>query len=85
MIATFNHSRKVLITDWCGLGWQFSIDQSNVDFLLPILVGTVLSQGFQAFGILVVVCRVTWQMIFLIVPLASVYILFQVCIPFLSP
>lgn len=71
-------------TDGFGLGWQFAIDQSNVDFLLPILVGTVLGQGFQALGILLVVCRVTWQMIFLIVPLAYVYILFQVCIPFFS-
>jgi hypothetical protein len=61
-----------------GLGWQFASDQSNVDFLLPILMGTVLAQGFQALGILIVVCQVTWQMIILIVPLAYVYFLVQV-------
>jgi len=56
---------------------RFSLDQSNVDFLLPILLGTVLSQGFQVLGILVVLCRVTWQLVFLILPLAYLYILFQ--------
>lgn len=58
---------------------QFATDQSNVDFLLPILLGTVLAQGFQALGILAVVCQVTWQMIIVIVPLSVVYIMFQVC------
>lgn len=58
---------------------QFATDQSNVDFLLPILLGTVLAQGFQALGILAVVCQVTWQMIVIIVPLTVVYIMFQVC------
>jgi hypothetical protein len=38
-------------------------------------MGTVLAQDFQALGILVVVCQVTWQMIILIVPLAYVYFL----------
>ncbi|KAG0583130.1 hypothetical protein KC19_3G111800 [Ceratodon purpureus] len=56
---------------------RFASDQSNLDFLLPILMGTVLSQGFQALGILVVICQVTWQMIFLILPLAYAYFLFQ--------
>ncbi|CAM6100625.1 unnamed protein product [Calypogeia fissa] len=56
---------------------RFSNDQSNIDFLIPIVLGVVLGQVSQALGILFVVCQVTWQLILLVVPLAYVFVSYR--------
>jgi hypothetical protein len=57
---------------------QFSNDQSTIDFMIPILLGTVLGASFQALGILFVVCQVTWQLIIIVAPLAVVFVSYRV-------
>lgn len=57
---------------------QASTDQATMDVMLPLIFGSVLAVLFSAVGILVVVIQVTWQILILIVPLAFVYISYQV-------
>ncbi|BFI28684.1 protein MpABCC3 [Marchantia polymorpha subsp. ruderalis] len=56
---------------------RFSVDQSNVDTLICILIGACLANISQTLGILVVMCQVNWQMIIIIVPLFFVFCSYQ--------
>ncbi|KAJ7294959.1 hypothetical protein O6H91_05G079100 [Diphasiastrum complanatum] len=56
---------------------RFATDQTNVDVLVPTFAGVVLATAFQSLGVLVVVVRITWQMILIILPLAWVYVRYQ--------
>ncbi|KAG6545035.1 hypothetical protein Mapa_013728 [Marchantia paleacea] len=56
---------------------RFSVDQSNVDTLICILIGACLANISQTLGVLVVMCQVNWQMIFIIVPLFFVFCSYQ--------
>jgi hypothetical protein len=57
---------------------QASTDQATVDIMLPLIIGSNLAVSFTAFGILFVVCQVTWQILFLVVPLGYVFYRYQV-------
>ena len=65
---------------------QAATDQATLDIMLPIIFQATLAVCFTALGILVVVCQVTWQILFLLVPLLYVYYWYQVsrkrCITF---
>ena len=54
------------------------MDQATLDVMVPLLFGAALAIIFAALGILVVVIQVTWQILFLIVPLAFIYYSYQV-------
>lgn len=55
-----------------------STDQATADIMLPLILGAVLGVSFASLGILVVVIQVTWQILFLLVPLSIVYYRYQV-------
>lgn len=57
---------------------QASTDQATVDIMLPLIIGSNLAVFFSTLGILFVVCQVTWQILFLVVPLGYVYYRYQV-------
>ncbi|CAM6096367.1 unnamed protein product [Calypogeia fissa] len=54
-----------------------STDQVDVDFYIPFMYGSILAVGFQLIGVLTVMSRVTWQLLFLIIPLAIVFVQYQ--------
>lgn len=51
-----------------------STDQQKLDFDIPFLYGSSLAVGFQLIGVLFVTCKITWQMLFVIIPLGWVYV-----------
>jgi len=50
-----------------------STDQQKLDFDIPFLYGSSLAVGFQLIGVLFVTCKITWQMLFVIIPLGWAY------------
>jgi len=56
-----------------------STDQQKLDFNIPVQYGSCLADGFQLIGVLFVTCRVTWQMLFVIIPLGWVYVAYLKC------
>lgn len=55
-----------------------STDQQTLDFNIPIQYGSALADAFQLIGVLFVTCKVTWQMLFVIIPLGWVYVAYLV-------
>lgn len=51
-----------------------STDQQKLDFDIPFIYGSSLANGFQLIGVLFVTCKITWQMLFVIVPLGWAYV-----------
>lgn len=56
---------------------RFATDQTNVDVLLPLLMGINLALILAVVGVLIVIVQVTWYMLFIIVPLAWMYLRYQ--------
>lgn len=61
-----------------SLWLQASSDQTTLDILLTFLSSGSLAVFAAAIATLVVLCQVTWQVIFVIVPLAYIYLSYQV-------
>jgi hypothetical protein len=61
-----------------GCYYQASTDQAQMDTIVPILSGGLLAIAFATTGILVVMVGVTWQLIFIIIPLSWIYYSYQV-------
>ncbi|KAM1229150.1 hypothetical protein ACFX2J_008153 [Malus domestica] len=47
-----------------------STDQTNIDLLLPFMLGITIVMFFTVFGIFIIVCQYSWPTVFLLIPLA---------------
>lgn len=55
------------------------MDQSALDFQLPVFLGIVLDLAFWIVGILLVTSQIAWLVIIVIFPFFSIYVNYQVC------
>lgn len=60
------------------ISYQVSVDQSVVDLDIAFRLGGFASTTIQLLGIVAVMSKVTWQVLFLIVPMAMACMWMQV-------
>lgn len=65
-------------TDRSGALQQSSADQSVLDVTLPGYFGSGFSICFSLLGTLFVMCQTSWPILFVVLPLAYLYFLYQV-------